>query len=256
MRMRIADVGEEYNRFFSLAYDIGEYTLDNAIMNDQGMFTTTQDHYPMEPYVNANDENYEGMLQFAFWTPFVFGDVKGVRTAIAETRPLQHMFGSVHDLFADIHGDAVILELIDEEVVLTDIDGPYIVLTNFAINQLREVEPRMAKGYGQDRYTTAQQMIVENFDTFDVDKGFEVLKATKQSKYAYYPTRYSVVHDPLSLTSYFVLLQNFEQVWQVTLEDGMLRTYKGFATPLEMPLTDEGVPIEILIAHEEANVVK
>lgn len=250
MRVRVADAGEGYNRFFSLAYDIEEYTLDNAIMNDQGMFTTTQDHYPMEPFVNAYDENYEGMLQFAFWTPYAYGDVKRIRTAIAESKPMQHMFGSVHDLFADIYGDAVILELIDEEVVLTDIEGPYIVMTNFAVDQLREVEPRKAKGYGQDRYITAQQMIEENFDTFDVDKAFEILNATKQSKYAYYPTRYSVVHDPLNLTSYFVLHQNFDQIWQVTLEDGMLRTYKGFSAPLEMPLSDKGVSVDILIAHE------
>lgn len=253
MRVRIADAGEEHHRFFSLAYDIGEYTLDNAILNDQGMFTTTQDHYPLEPHVNAFDENREGLLPFAFWTPYVFGDAAGIRTAIAESKPMQHMFGCVHDLFADIHGDAVILELIDDEVVLTDIEGPYIVLTNFAIQQLQEVEPAKAKGYGQDRYVTAQQMIEENIDTFDVDTAFEVLQATKQSKYAYYPTQYSVVHDPLTLTSYFAIQQNFDQIWQVTLEDGMLRTHKGFSEPLEMPMTDQGIPVEVLIAHEEAH---
>lgn len=255
MRVRIAEVAEYY-RFFALAYDVGEYTLDNAAMNDQGLFSTIQDHHPIEPFVNAFDENYQGLIPFALGAPHIFDTVDSVRAEIAESKPMRHMFGSIHSLFADIHGDAVILELIDDEVVLTDIEGDYMVLTNFAIAQLREMEPRRAYGYGQSRYITAQQMIEETIEDFDVGRAFAVLRETAQPAYAYYPTQYSVVHDPANLTSYFVLKQNFEQIWQVTLEDGMLRTYKGFLVPLEMPLSAEGVSIDLLIEHEESSKVE
>lgn len=237
-RARIADNGEGCSRFFALSFGFGGQAVDDAILNDQRMFTAMQDHYPTESFLPAYDAAYESLPGLAFWTPFYYADAQGIRTAIgAFSRPLRHLYASVHHLFADVSGDVVIVEVIDERVVLTDIEGDYIVMTNFAIDQLREVEPLQARGYGQDRYLTAQKMIDENFETFDVDIAFEVLMATTQSQYTYYPTQFSIVHDPQRLTSYFIIAQNYDHIWQMTLGDGMLRTYKGFSTPLEMSLS-------------------
>ena len=50
-----------------------------------------------------------------------------------------------------------------------------------------------------------------------------------------------MVFDPTAQEIYVALEGNFEKIWKVSLQDGTMETWKGFAEPVTFSLTAQGV---------------
>ncbi len=226
--------------FFDGAYG---QTGNNALMNEKGLFSAVQNKYPTEPYSFVYEEGTEQMAGFGMWTPYLFDSVEGIRQAAGE-QPMRMMFNSFHDLFADMSGDATVLELIGGELSTTDIQGKFIVMSNFASSLFADAPYTAVTGFGSDRYIKVYEYITEHFADFDVDDAFVALESAMQ-----YSTRFSMVHDPANRLSYFAIGGDFSMIWKVSMDDETVETYRGFNTPACFPVTEEGVNLQALVDY-------
>jgi len=222
-------------------------------MNEDGFFTTVQVHEPGEPYSMRVQEGVETVPGLAMWTPHVFGRVQDIRD-IAETSQLIHAYGSFHSLYADATGDAMVLELIGNEVIYTNIEGKFLVMTNFPNAYLADtpLETLQKIPYGGvDRYEAAYHYIEEHVDTFTAEDGLAALELAVNKNY-YSPTAYSVVFDPSNQSIYLTIRADYEHVWRVKMDERVVESHKGFDNLISLDIDDEGINLKTLAAYANA----
>lgn len=155
---------------------------------------------------------------------------------------------SLHSLYADTCGDAMVVEVGPDENVITSIDGNFIVMTNFPLAEFENTPYETVYGAGSDRYKTAHRYLMENADAFDLDDGFTLLKSVV-SRGTNGPTRCSMVFDPESNEVYIALEGNFDKIWKISLENETVETFRGFDSHVVMDI-GEGVTASELGALE------
>ena len=150
---------------------------------------------------------------------------------------------ALHNFYADPSGNAVIMEAGETANVLTQIDGPFMVMTNFQNGDFQDAAPSDLYGDGAGRYRTAHAAIssyLDSSDTFDVEQAFDVLQRAATPT-GTYKTRYSLVLDPESLEIHIALERDYDHIWKVSLVDRTIETYAGFAQNTVLPLGDDGI---------------
>jgi len=217
-----------------------------AAMNDKGFFVSIQQLYPDGPIVKELSENQVEMHDFAAATPYYTESVEEVIRYISDKKVVNHYL-TIHDLFADRTGNAMVLEAGENGSVISRMDGKFIVMTNFANSELKNKDYKDVNGAGSDRYATAYDYISEHIDTFDLDKGFGVLKNTVQDS-GYHPTQSSMVFDPENAAVYIAIKQDFSKIWKVDIQKGTVEGYKGFENPVELEINEDGILADELIS--------
>ena len=245
------DEYEELNKVFYLSFEAFGLHSGDAFLNTEGLFTTMQDHVPYEPYTMYPEEGSETVSGLAMMSPYLFDTVDEAREYLHD-REVIHAYGSYHSLYADAGGDAMILEVIDEEIARTDIKGSFIVMTNFPIALQAEKDYKDLTGFSIDRYVTAYEYIEEHFEEFNIEMAFEALEKTAQEG-GTYPTQYSVVHDPVNQVSYIAIQRDYEKIWKVSLADNSVETYTGFNKQIAYTIGEEGVPFSQLVEYARSD---
>jgi hypothetical protein len=169
---------------------------------------------------------------------FEFERVKEVAGYISDKQVVHWRIG-LHDFFADVHGDAMVVEAGDGENVITRIEGDFLVMTNFPNGEFAGDSYKNVRGAGADRYRIAYETIADHIATFDVDRGLETLQnAVSSGEYA---TQTSMVFAPERGEVYIALKQDFDRIWRVSILDGTIETYAGFDNSRKMNLNQVGV---------------
>ncbi len=253
---------EDYHKVFSFGFETEYGMATNGSMNDQGFIAFIQDQYPREtPTAALDDKSVEDMHDYAGWTPYVYGKVQDIRDMLDSGTHVACKYYTMHDLFADVSGDAFVLEEYEGENVLTKAEGGVLVMTNFPnhfVGQVdlekSEYELRSSYGFdGVDRYKTVHEIIAAHRDDFNVTLAFEALKEAAQ--YGYYRTRFSGVYDPNEKVVYVALERDYDHIWKISLTEGTVETYLGFGEDklifsfAELCEGDFGIPFEKLMAY-------
>ncbi len=232
---------------------MGDHYGRTVGMNSQGLFSSCQMVSPARARVEetGSDELY-------IWNAFYEGVqscscVRGVTNLIADKRLVQYPTLTLHNLYADIEGSAMVVEPGESGNVITEIDGPFMVMTNFPNGDFQGVDYHEVRGDGAHRYRTAYAAIEEHFDDFDLDDAFETLERTVQST-GEYPTLYSLVFDPITREIYIVLERDFDHIWKVSLDNQTIETFRGFDKAVTLPMASEGVLGSDLQSYESAEV--
>jgi len=224
---------------------LGEFLMDDfwartVGMNEHGLFASNQMVYPARATVEepAPDEVY-------IWDAFYSGlsecrSVEGALAWIGNRRVVQYPSLQLHNLFADPSGNAVVLECGHTENVITEIEGPFLVMTNYHNGDFRGIPLDEIAGVGAERYQVAYRTIEENLNGFDIDDAFDVLRRSAQST-GDYKTRYSLVFDPAALQVYIALERDYDHIWRASLHDRTIEMYRGFSRQLLLPLGEDGV---------------
>jgi hypothetical protein len=217
-------------------------------MNEHGLFSSDQMVSPARGLVDEPAEN-----ELFIWNAFYEGlrectSVEQVMTWIGDRRLVQYRSLPLHNLYADPSGDAAVVECGAAENVVTEIDGPFIVMTNFHCGDFVGLDPDDVAGDGAERYRVAHRYIEENLEAFDVDHGFELLRRTAMSM-GDFKTRYSLVLDPEALEVYIAIERDYDHVWKVSLTDRTIETHRGFDEHHVFPLDETGITGPTLQAH-------
>lgn len=249
------DQPDGYMNVFSVHSLVEEgLNLNVPTMNENGFFTTLQAFFPSQSVTYKWEEGVETIPGLAMWTPYIVGEVQELRDIAKQNPPVQ-FYTSSHSLYADMKGDAAVLEIYEDALTFTDIQGDYLLMTNFPnlmLDELPMEELEIIMYGGTDRYQAAKQTIEERKDGFDIADGFAVLKSAVNENF-YSPTVYSVVCDPANRLVYVAVYADFEHIWKVSMDDRTVQTHQGFHTPLTLKIGGEGVRLSDLYAYADSD---
>jgi hypothetical protein len=225
-------------KVFQMKFADGEGFAATVGMNSAGLFSSCQMLFPEVP--QATSRGPDDVYPWEVYRQALFASerVEEVTEFLSDKRVIQ---GSVtlHDLFADLQGDAMVLEAGDKEDIITWIEGDFIVMTNFPNGDLAGQSYKNAEGVGADRYKMAYENISDHLTTFDVERGLETLEKVALS--GEFSTQASLVFAPERGEIYVALKRDFSKVWKVSLVDETVETYSGFGRARRMNLDSAGV---------------
>jgi hypothetical protein len=207
-------------------------------MNSGGLFASCQMLYPEAEHTTRSGEEDVYTWQVYGESLFNFNTVEEVTEFISDRRVLNWSV-TLHDLFADTRGDAMVVEAGDEDNVITRIEDDFIVMTNFPNGDFRGKSYQEVEGVGADRYKVAYQHILNNLETFNLGRGLETLE--KAVSTGDWPTQCSMVFDPGKGEVFIALERDFKRIWMVSIEDETIETYSGFGEVRKTHLDSSGV---------------
>ncbi len=233
---------------FSMEFKQGNEYLPFAGMNSKGLFVATQLLYPGKQAKTKLDENeiYIGELGELIGKYEKVGQIK----KHIENKKLVNMPITIHKLFADKFGDSIIVEVGDDENKIVKAKDDFAVMTNFSNFDFKDKTYKDVSGIGADRYKIAYEYIKENFDDFNLESGWEVLKKTAQASGSYL-TQCSMIFDPQNQDIYIVIKSDFEKIWKVSLEKETIETIKGFEEPIEIKMNSNGILLSDLTSNSK-----
>jgi hypothetical protein len=223
---------------FQMEFSQGNDFSATVGMNSAGLFSSCQMLYPETPAATSPGPNDLYPWQVYDEALFNFENVAEVTEFIGDKRVVPWAV-TLHDLFADVHGDAMVVEAGGKENVITRIEGDFIVMTNFPNGEFAGQSYQAVEGVGADRYKIAYENLSDHIDTFDVDLGLETLeKAILSGEFS---TQASMVFDPERGQVYIALKRDFSKIWRVSIADGTIETFSGFGQARKVALDASGV---------------
>lgn len=218
--------------------------IPTAGMNSAGLFASSQMLFPEMPETFPGDGT-----PMTIWQ--LYQAVLYHRESVADVLALVDEFQitnsglTLHDLFADPGGEAVVVEVIEDQEELTAISGKSIVMTNFPVSSIRGQPIEEIEGVGADRYQIATLGIQDNLDEFQVDDGLRILEETALE--GEFSTQASMLFDPINLEVYIALDRDFNKIWLVSLKENTISTFRGFKGRETLPVDHNGVKEEVMI---------
>jgi hypothetical protein len=226
-------------KVFQMEFAQGNGWAATVGMNSAGLFSSCQMVYPEAPAATSPGADDLYPWQVYDEALFNFDSVADVTEFISD-RKVIHDSVTLHDLFADTRGDAMVVEVGDEENVVTRIENDFIVMTNFPNGDFAGQSYENVEGAGAERYRIAYENISDHVAAFDVERGFETLeKAVMSGETA--STLSSMVFDPERGEIYIALRRDFSRVWKVSIADGTIETFSGFGKARKTDLDAAGV---------------
>jgi hypothetical protein len=213
-------------------------------MNSSGLFASSQMLFPELPSTPRSDEKHItiwGLYQDGLYRHQTVAEI----LTLAEEYQIVNSGLTLHDLFADPSGEAVVVEVIGEQEKLTPISGQYIVMTNFPVSSIQGTPISEIEGVGADRYQITDRIIRENLDDFQVNTGFQILE--EASLAGDFSTQASMVFDPVTQEVYIALDRDFNKIWIVSLAENKIRTWRGFVGQGTLPLDHQGITEEEML---------
>jgi tetratricopeptide (TPR) repeat protein len=198
-----------------------------AGMNTEGLFANMQMLYPYDLSGWRKGSNTNFFWEIYERSLMSFGSVQDVRVWLNERRLIQGYGVTLHSMFADKHGDALVVEAGHEGNKIVNKKDKFLVMTNFPNSDFVNVAVQEVEGGGSERYKAAYNYLLQNSDSFCVDSGMELLKNVVNTNPST-PTRCSFVFDPEQALVYLSLERNFDKIWRVSIEKSTIETWKGF----------------------------
>lgn len=221
---------------FTFSYSTGGFYVKNTWMNSSGMFSC----FNMLPDDNSEviQQSHEILLPGMVFSNSLINTATTIQDA---TRILDGKRYAIlrkpkgHQMLADKFGEAIIIEEGANYNEIIYMVNDFMVITNFKNSDFNGANYKNVHGFGADRYITAVDNILQNRDNFYITEAFETLKQTSSWKDDF-KTLVSMVFNPNDLEIYIVLKRNFDSVWKVSLEKGIIEHQSELSqsTVLEM----------------------
>jgi hypothetical protein len=240
-------------RTFHLAFErtISDmsFFVNTAGMNDKGLFAACQELHPgnLHPRTKTEADLFTFELYDAITGCASVGEIE----TLCRRRPLVDMPGiTLHNLFADTRGRAIVTEAGENETIVVERTGNYMVMTNFSIVSMAGKAYFEAQGKGSDRYVICHEYLDRHASYFNIENGFELL-AKCLNPDPQYPTACSMVFDPQNRAIYIVLKRNFSKIWKLSVGNNQIETWRGFKKDLKIsiPIGNQGIPVSGLLTH-------
>ena len=249
MKLLILQSGDinTFHLAFERTLNGARFFVNTAGMNSKGLFAACQQVYPQDPSSERIDA--DGLYMFQLYDRIA--DTASTSDIIksAESTRLINLPGlELHNLFADIHGTAVITESHREQNHITAMQGNYVVMTNFPNHTLARRSYAGAQGIGAQRYKKCHDYLRNHANAFTIGDGFELLRQVCNQD-PEYPTRCSMVFDPRSNDIYIAFERNYSEIVKVSIATKTIESWQGYKDEqvLPLPVGEEGVLVADVI---------
>jgi len=237
-------------KVFHLAFIKGTTLAMTAGMNSQGLFANIQMLYPEDlsgwphgPGTNYFWEVYEEALSG-------YERVSDLHKLINQRRLVQGYGVTLHSMFADRQGDALIVEAGHENNKIVTKRGKFLIMANFPSSDFTDTLAQDVKGVGADRYKIARNYLRQHTDTFNVDKAMALLM-NAINLHSSFPTRCSLVFNPEQALVYIALESDFTKIWRLSIKKSIIETWQGFRTHKLWELGPNGLMTNELQLYEK-----
>ncbi len=227
----------------------GLFWVPVAGMNEHGLFSSLQYQCPM---IEGTPEQSPDQLQIhqLFGTAINEYSSMDEVECIIDSMELINLYDlTLHALIADPSGNALIAEAGDGENLITRINGDWIVMTNFPNADFINTPPAEIVGVGDERYRRALAYIEENYSSFGLSEAFGTLEAAINTD-SVWSTKASMVFDPLERTVYIGIDSDFQRIWRVTMDEGIIETWSGFVKNRSASVWENGITVSELRTWE------
>jgi hypothetical protein len=116
----------------------------------------------------------------------------------------------------------------------------FIVMTNFPNHRYALAPFEDRDNNGVTHYRMARAYIQKYFQTFDIKKGFALLRSIR-NRSEIYPTRCSLIFTPHAGEVYLCLENNFDRIWKLSINSQTIETYRGFQSHRRLTLYADGL---------------
>jgi len=218
-------------------------------MNEYGLFSSLQYQCPM---IEGTQEPSEGQLYVYQLFNAAINDCVSIYEveSIIDSAELVNLYDlTLHTLIADPSGNALIAEAGDGENLITGISGSWIAMTNFRNSDFINTPPAEIVGVGDDRYRETLAYIEENYSSFGQPEAIGTLEAAINTDVEW-STKASMVFDPLENTVYIVIDSDFQKIWRVSMDEGIIETWSGFLKYRSAPVYGIGITVPELRTWE------
>ncbi|VFQ44646.1 hypothetical protein [Desulfoluna butyratoxydans] len=249
MKLRIVTKGDL--RTFHLAFEkqLGKqrFFANTGGMNSKGLFYACQELHPFD--LNPPEPGEGNLPLYLLNTmPERVHTVKEIEKACDGTHLIQLKGVTIHTLFADMTGRAMVVETGKKQNILSHMTGNYIAMANFPNHTLKGVTYTEAKGLGDWRYQIACRYLETSQTDFSVNNGLTLLEKA-QDRDPMHSTACSMVFAPATSDVYIAFHADFSKIWKVSLMEGTIETFRGFKTKTRRPLDEDGLLISDLISQ-------
>jgi len=169
--------------------------------------------------------------------------VEDVRKLLNTTN-VTHEEGWYHELFADKSADSTIVEAGEQGNIIMDGDRKFTILTRFTNTLLPTDFRNILDEPGGSIYVNTYDHIINNYETYSIDKAFETLAINKAN------TDFSLVFDPEMNEIYIHISSGYNKIWKISMSQRTVETYKNFTNPYKTNIGEEGLLISKLTEHE------
>jgi len=217
--------------------------VDTACMNSLGMFSNYQILTPNNnTKISKPKSNKLAVGNLYTLSQMYMGTISELLNRIGKNTVYHNDLFEfrLHNMFADIKGQAVILETNENGNAISYIHDKHIVMTNFPVCEFEGKPYSDVYGEGSDRYKIAHDEIIKNKNNLGVKQAFCVLEKARY-KHEYCPTVCSMVFDPINLYVYIALFGVFEKIWRVSLIEDTLETFSGFDKNYKFKIGSKGI---------------
>jgi len=236
VRFTIQDYGDL--KAFQMEFKTESGYVPTVGMNSAGLFASSQMLFPELPDSPPGDGKRISLWQLYHSGLYQKTTVAEVHELLSEYRVINSGL-TLHNLFADPEGNAVVVEADEKGAILTAIEGQFIVMTNFPNGSVQGRLYTEVTGAGADRYQIAYENIENNLEQFNVELGLETLEKTVLVGDS--TTQASMVFDPEKMEIFIALNRQYDKIWKISLEDETIETYRGFPEFKETSLGSNGI---------------
>jgi len=250
MKIRIVTAKDGLHTFhLSFEKKLGEQRFfgDTGGMNSNGLFYACQEQHPFE--LNPPEPQEGNMpLYLLNKTPEHAGTVKEIEKACANTHLIQFKGVTIHTLFADKTGRAMVVETGKKQNIFTHMTGNYIAMANFPNHTLTGKSYTEAQGFGDLRYKIICRHLEKARKDFHFDSGLTLLKKA-QDQDPMLSSGCSMVFVPTTNNIYIAFHADFSRIWKVSLMEGTIETFRGFKTKIKRSLGQDGLLVSDLVSQ-------
>lgn len=224
-------------KVFSMAFDAGGEYVPTVRFNSAGLFISEQMQYPDMTKIKTLGE---GQYYIGDVSPNVetYDSVERVLEFVSDKQLVQRNV-TVHDLYADTQGHAVVLEAGEDQNQVTSIDGKFLVMTNFPQTDTIGKAPEDVLGAGADRYQKAYQLLAGGSDQSPPELGWSVLNDTRQS--GSYSTQCSLIFLPEKNEARILLKNDSDRIWILNIETGDFEVHAVDGSIIKETFPEEGL---------------
>ena len=229
-------------KIFDLSFLKFGYFYSTVGMNSNGFFSSCQMLYPELKEYSPPEDTETTIGNLYYESIFTSDNVHSLLNSIKQSRrKIVHNNGStLHNIFADKFGNAAVFEISDSFPIITYAKDNFLVMTNFpnrlSLNNTKSNED----GIGSKRYKIATQIITDNYNSFGIEEGLQLLKEISQTE-GEYKTLCSMLFDPVTLEIFVIIDHNFEKIWRVDLNKEVITSYRGFDEKIVLPFQNKGI---------------
>lgn len=242
LRIRIEESGP-YSVLW-LEFQQETYWAQVVAMNSAGLFGSNQYLLPETPHHAVLQEDQIFTWQLFSETMRSHSNVQAVQQSL-QHRNVVNGDISLHMLVADIDGEAIVIEPSQDQHVVTEMAGAFMLMTNFANYKFLDVPYTAVEGVGAERYKTAYAAIQQTGESLSLWEGLDVLSQARST--GEWATRSSIVFNPAEQTAFLVLDTDFDRVWKISLANHTIETFAGFGPKQQWPIPYNGINLHQIV---------